>query len=169
MLEVSATADFLVNYSSQQQLCIAQQKNSYSQESTSPAGQGKRSQTPPKYRGRAHPGPVLIILRWAASLPITSAFLVQQAQKHFPLKIWPQGQKQPRNSTGAFFFSPCQEQIAARVIDKVSQSLCELQKRNGTAKPWLFQSCCKTLCQIIYWLYLHSLQLVLQDFKCLLI
>jgi len=34
-----------MNYSSQQQLCIAQQEHSYSQESTSPAGQGKLGQT----------------------------------------------------------------------------------------------------------------------------
>jgi len=37
VLKVSAVADYSMNYSSQQQLCIAQQKHSYSQKRTSPA------------------------------------------------------------------------------------------------------------------------------------
>lgn len=150
-----------MNYSpQQQQLCIAQQKHSYSQESPSPAGQGKISQTPPKYGVRAHPAhckPSFTELH-PCPPPLPSLF-----SKHKPFtcqdlaKIWLQGQKQPQNSTGPLFFPPCQEQIAAAVIDKVTQSLCELQRKNGTAELWLFQSCCKNLCQIIYWLYLHTL------------
>lgn len=119
---------------------------------TSRAGQNKPNS--PKIQWQGTPCPA-VNHPSQSCIPLPSLF-----SKHKSICPWGFGlgvKTSQEIPLGHYFFSPCQEQIAARAIDKVTQSLCELQKKNGAAKPWLFQSCCKNLCQIIYWLYLHTL------------
>lgn len=165
---------FPMNYSpQQQQLCIAQQKHSYSQESPSPAGQGKISQTPPKYGVRAHPAhckPSFTELH-PCPPPLPSLF-----SKHKPFtcqdlaKIWPQGQKQPQNSTRAlFFFHPAKSRLLQQSLIKWLRASVscrrKMEQQNFGYSKAVAKTCVKSFIGCTYthfnWSY--------KTLKCLLI